>query len=53
MVLAAPAPYDESIAETVGSSDVAKAQEDNKFFLLDKLGWLSIVLGWDYKNIDF
>jgi len=45
LVLAAPAPYDESIAETAGSSDVAKPQEDTKLFLLKKLALLGLILG--------
>jgi len=42
LVLAAPAPYDESIAETVGSNDVANNKGDVQSFNLLRL--LSIPL---------
>jgi len=45
LILAAPAPSDETIVEAVGSRDVAKAQEDNNLFLLPQLTLLSLLLG--------
>ncbi|KAL7033686.1 hypothetical protein ACKWTF_007677 [Chironomus riparius] len=45
LILAAPAPYDETVAETVGSNDVANNEGDVKQFLLLKLGLLGLLFG--------
>ena len=45
LVLAAPVPHDETIAETVGSNDVANNEGGVKQFFLLKLGLLALLLG--------
>lgn len=44
LVFAAPAHYDESIAETVGSNDISNIKEDLQYFILRRIATIPVFL---------